>query len=265
MDILKKDLAPLSEDAWEEIEERAADVIKTHLSTRKVFKVDGPKGLDYTVIPEGRLDIINSTENNDVKSGLYKVKPLVEARISFALDRWEMDNIARGAADIDLENLEEAAKKIALYEENAIYKGFADGQIQGLDNVVENEVIPFGDDASSIMKGIAQGILVLNEAYVEQPMTLVVGDEGWKKINMDVCGEPLMSRIKKITGGDVVYSPVVDGAYLVPYDHDDLELTIGQDFAIGYEHHDSKIIQLFITESFTFRVLDPAIIVKYSV
>ena len=62
--------------------------------------------------------------------------------------------------------------------------------------------------------------------------------------------------------------PIVDFglyAFLVPYDHDDLELTIGQDFSIGYEAHDTKEVTLFLTESFTFRVLDGSLIVPFTV
>jgi uncharacterized linocin/CFP29 family protein len=40
-------------------------------------------------------------------------------------------------------------------------------------------------------------------------------------------------------------------------------MTIGQDIAIGYEHHDSKTVQLFFTESFTFRVLDDRALVVF--
>ena len=50
---------------------------------------------------------------------------------------------------------------------------------------------------------------------------------------------------------------------LVPYDHEDLELTIGQDLSIGYQYNDNKKVRFFITESFTFRVLDPSIIINY--
>ena len=54
-------------------------------------------------------------------------------------------------------------------------------------------------------------------------------------------------------------------AFLMPYDHEDIELTIGQDFSIGYENHDDKKIKLFITESLTFRVLDEKLIVKFNI
>ncbi len=101
MDMLKRELAPLSAKAWAVIDDQAKDILKTHLSARKVVKVNGPKGWDYTVIPEGRLELLD-VQNGQVKSGIYRIKPLVESRMSFALDRWEMDNITRGAKDIRL-------------------------------------------------------------------------------------------------------------------------------------------------------------------
>jgi uncharacterized linocin/CFP29 family protein len=64
-------------------------------------------------------------------------------------------------------------------------------------------------------------------------------------------------------GGKVVYSPNIEGALLLPFDSKNLELTIGQDFSLGYETHDTKEVILFATESFTFRVLEPKAIVVY--
>jgi uncharacterized linocin/CFP29 family protein len=38
----------------------------------------------------------------------------------------------------------------------------------------------------------------------------------------------------------------------------DFELTVGQDWSIGYKGHDKENVDLYLTESFTFRVLEPA-------
>jgi len=37
----------------------------------------------------------------------------------------------------------------------------------------------------------------------------------------------------------------------------DFELTVGQDFSIGYLEHDTERVRLYIEESFTFLVLSP--------
>jgi uncharacterized linocin/CFP29 family protein len=43
-----------------------------------------------------------------------------------------------------------------------------------------------------------------------------------------------------------------------------MELTVGQDFAIGYHDHTTTEVNLFITESFTFQVVAPEALVRFS-
>ncbi len=47
MDMLKRNLAPISAEAWEEIDEQAAAVLKTHLSARRAVNVQGPMGWGF--------------------------------------------------------------------------------------------------------------------------------------------------------------------------------------------------------------------------
>ena len=259
--MFNRNLAPISNESWKEIEERLMEVFKNYLSARKVVKVVGPKGLDYTVISEGRLGQIH--EDGDLCYANYNVTPLSEVRVEFEMDRWELDNVLRGAKDVNYEPLEEAAKKIALFEENVIYNGLEKLNIKGIVNSSEHETLVFGNDQESILDSIAQGIIKLRESYQEGPFVLVVGKEAYRRIISKGEGYSLVERIESLTGHKIVYSHVLEGAVLVPYNHDDLELTIGQDLNIGYQYHDSKKIRFFLTESFTFRVLDPTIIVNY--
>lgn len=264
MDLLKRELAPLAQEAWNEIDERAVDVLKTHLSARKVVRVKGPEGWDYTSISEGRLNILEDGDDVDVKTGQYQTKPLVETRIAFSLSRWEMDNILRGARDANLDALEEAMEKMALFEENAVFNSYKKGGIKGLVESADHKPVAFGESGSDIMAALSKAVLMMKESYQEAPYTLVVGEEGWKRLNTEVQGYPLMKRVKDIIGGDVVFSSVVKDALMVPYDHEDLELVIGGDFSIGYESHDAENVNLFVAESFTFRVLDPSLIVPFT-
>ncbi|WP_223375768.1 family 1 encapsulin nanocompartment shell protein [Schnuerera sp. xch1] len=261
--MLYKELAPVSKEAWEEIEEKLMDVFKNYLSARMVVKVEGPKGWDFTVITEGRLGDIK--EDGNLCYANYNVIPLTEARVEFEMDRWELDNILRGAKDINYEPLEEAAKKIALFEENTIYNGSEKLNVKGLIKSAEVQPLDFGNDAESIMNAITKGVIKLREVYQEGPFTLIVGEEAYRRITSKGTGYPLEEKIEKLIGHKIIYSHVLDGAVLVPYDHEDLELTIGQDLSIGYQNHDSDKVKFFITESFAFRVLDPSIIINYNI
>jgi uncharacterized linocin/CFP29 family protein len=260
--MLYRELAPVSTNAWDEIDQRAAEVLKTTLSARKVVKVNGPKGLDYNVITEGRLG--ETKENGNVCYANYNVLPLTETRIEFEIDRWELDNIERGAADVELSPLEDALKELAMIEENAVYNGLENACIKGLAQFGDKD-IKFGDSSKEIMDAILNGVLKLRENYAVGEYTLVVGEEAYKRvISQEGGGYPLNKRLESLIEGKMVFSRAVKGAYLIPYDHDDLELTIGRDFSIGYQNHTAEKVKFFATESFTFRVLDPELVVKYS-
>ena len=261
--MLYRELAPITQETWDEIDERAAEVLKSYLTGRKVVKVNGPKGLDYNAISEGRL--VHVVEDGDICHGNYQILPLTEVRREFEIDRWELDNIARGAKDIDYEPLENALKDVAIFEDNAIYNGLESAIIEGIENSREGESIPLGDNPKEIMEAITEGVIRLKNAYADGPYTLVVNEEAYKRILSVDTGYPFDDKIKKLIDGDILFSHVVKGAYLLPYDHEDLELTIGRDYSIGYQAHDIKKVRFFISESFTFRVLDPAIIVKFDV
>lgn len=259
--MLYRELAPVSTNAWDEIDERAAEVLKMILSARKVVKVNGPKGLDFNVISEGRLG--ETVEDGNVCFANYNVKPLTETRIEFDIDRWELDNIERGAKDVELAPLEDALKELAMIEENAVYNGLEKAGIKGLSEFGQG--MDFGNSSKEIMDSVLKGVLKLRDNYAVGAYTLVVGEEAYRRVlSQDGGGYPLNKRLETLIEGKMVFSRAVKGAYLIPYDHDDLELTIGKDFSIGYQNHTAEKVKFFATESFTFRVLDPGIVVKFN-
>lgn len=258
--MLYRDLAPISSEAWEEIDERAEEVLKSQLTARKVVNVNGPKGADFTVISEGRL--VEVEEEGNVCHANYQVLPLTEARIEFSMKRWELDNVIRGAKDVDYAPLEEAAKEIARFEEKAVFNGIESTIMEGIDEVVEG-AIELGEDPKAMLGALTQGVIKLRGAFAEGPYTLVASPEVYKKLMSQDTGYPFGDKVKKLIGGDVLLNHVIDGAYLLPTNHEDLEFTIGRDFSIGYQAHDIEEVRFFITESFTFRILDPEIIVKF--
>jgi len=260
MDLFKKGLAPIPTEGWEEINDRAEEVITSQLSARKVLHVEGPFGLSKATVNTGRLKPAKA--KNGVDHALYDVLPLVESRINFSLSRWELDNILRGEKDAELDPLEAAAEKIALFEEDAIYNGNKDANIKGLKDLAAHK-LSFTNNANDNLQAIAEGLLKLKDAYAEGPYYLIVGDEVFKAFNQVYDGRLLINTIQQLIGGEVIRSRVLEGALLMPYDHDDLELTIGQDYSVGYETHTNEDVKLFIMNAFTFRCMDEDIVVYY--
>jgi uncharacterized linocin/CFP29 family protein len=88
-----------------------------------------------------------------------------------------------------------------------------------------------------------------------------LGTEKWKELMSYVKGYPLFSHIERMMGGKIIISPNIPEGFLVSARGGDFKLTIGQDISIGYEKHDDKEVQLYFTESFTFRVIEPKAVI----
>lgn len=112
------------------------------------------------------------------------------------------------------------------------------------------------------MTAIGKAKYLLYEGKADEPFDLVLSPQIYNKLNVLHEGANIIENIKKEIGGEVFRSKAIKGALMFPHYDEDFELTIGQDFAIGYEGENGDKIRLFITESLQFRVLDTAKIVS---
>ncbi len=265
MSLLRKEYAPVSGAAWDEIASLAKATLTANLSARKFSDVEGPKGVDYACVSLGRLDIPSGQKKDGVQYGVNKVLPLVEARVNFSLNIWELDNIERGAKDIQFDALTEAARKMAAFEETAVFNGFKSGGIVGLNQIAAKDRIAMALDKDSIVEALSEAQGRMRKEGIKTGANLVVSPALWKFLAHVVPGGALGDIVKEQIKGDIIYSEAVDGAVMVADREGDLELTIGQDFAVGYHSHDSEKVNLFLTESFTFRVITPEAVVGFSI
>lgn len=255
MDLLRRHLAPISADAWEEIDEQATISLKQFLSARQVIDVEGPKGWDFSALATGRMSLSN--DNKGVSYGVRESLPVVEPRVSFTLNKWELDNISRGVEDVDLEPLEEAAKKIAFFEENIIYNGFKKHGITGLFDA-EHEAEKLPKDNSQWPDSIVKAVYKLREAAIDGPYALVLSPKLWQGFNyLTSCGCSKRAQLESIIGGPVILSHFLKDGLLVTLQGGDYVMSLGSDFCIGYESSTKEEVTLYLTESFTFKMLEP--------
>jgi uncharacterized linocin/CFP29 family protein len=264
MNFLRRELAPISPQGWIEIDSVAKKTLAANLSGRKFVDVDGPHGLDYTSVPLGRLAMPEGQDGTTVRYGVHQVLPLVEARNDFSLPVWELDNIERGAKDLNLDAVINSSREIAAFEEKAIYDGFAPGSIIGLEQSVKSQRIQISLDINAVVDAVSKAQEQMQKDGVSGPANLVVSPTLWGFLAHCVPGGTLRSTIESEIGGHVIYAEFLKNALLVSNRGGDAELTVGQDFAIGYHSHTADEISLFITESFTFRVLAPEALVGFA-
>lgn len=257
-DILRRERAPLSEIAWKEIDLQATRILKGNLSGRKLVDFCGPHGWDFAAVNLGRLEVDHDEEIDGISWGLRKVLPLVEIRVPFSLRIWDLDDMARGAKTPDLRNLKEAARKVAHFEETAIYHGFASAAIEGMLGVSSHPPVPLSPDRTRMTESVEVALLAIQKAEIGGPYALVLGTEPFKWLMAgDPHAFPLRERILSLITGGIHWSPVLDGGAVLSRRGGDFELTVGQDLSIGYKLHDEHFVELYFAESFAFQVLEP--------
>jgi uncharacterized linocin/CFP29 family protein len=263
MNFLRRELAPISPQGWSEIDSVAKKALAANLSGRKFVDIDGPHGLDHASVPLGRLTIPKTQDVTAVRYGVHQVLPLVETRSDFKLSKWELDNIERGAKDLNLDAVINSSREIAAFEEKAIYEGFAPGSIIGIQHAVKTPRIRVSLDANAVVDAVSEAHFQLLKGGVGGAANLVASPSLWEFLAHFVPGGTLRSIIESEIGGHVIYAEFLKDALLVANRGGDAELTVGQDFAVGYHGHTGDDISLFVTESFTFRVLAPEAFVGF--
>ncbi|MEO6775225.1 MAG: family 1 encapsulin nanocompartment shell protein [Kofleriaceae bacterium] len=258
MDLLKRELAPITSEAWNQIDEEARRVLELHLAGRKLVDFDGPHGWKLGGVNTGRLEQIAKGPVADVGHAIREVKPLVELRTPIVLPIMELDYAARGANDLDLDVVIDAAERVAHSEDGAIWHGFAAAKIKGIIPASPHEPIAVGSP-HGWLRAIVEAKEVLRVAGVNGPYALAAGIEAYSElVATGEDGYPLQRRIEENLGvSPIVWAPALrGGAVLMSLRGGDYALTVGQDFSIGYTGASRDEVELFITESFTFRVLE---------
>ncbi len=254
MSNLHRELAPITDGAWAEIEEEARRTFKRNIAGRRVVDVVGPAGLDLAAVGTGHTEAIDAP-GGGVQARLRTSRPVVELRVPFTVTRTAVDDVERGAQDSDWDPVKEAAKTIALHEDRAVFEGYAAARITGIKQATSHEPMALPGDPLQAPTALAQALSILRLDGVDGPYSILMDAESFTAVSETTDhGYPIKEHLKRLIDGEIVWAPGLEGAVVLTTRGGDFALHIGQDLSIGYTAHDAENIELYLTESFTFAV-----------
>jgi uncharacterized linocin/CFP29 family protein len=255
MNNLHRELAPISDAAWAQIEEETTRTLKRYLAGRRVVDVPTPSGIGLPAVATGHLLSIASP-GEDILARQREVRALVELRVPFELTRAAIDDVERGSEDSDWQPAKDAARKIAFAEDRTIFNGYAAANIQGIREGTSNPVMTLPADVREYPDAVAQALSQLRMVGVNGPYSVLLGAKAYTELaETRDHGYPVLEHVKRIVDGDLIWAPAIEGAFVLTTRGGDFELSLGQDVSIGYLTHTDAAVRLYLQESFTFRLL----------
>ena len=255
MNNLHRELAPISDSAWAEIEEETTRTLKRYLAGRRAVDVPSPGGPALPGVATGHLRSISAPADGII-ARQREVKPLVELRVPFELSRQTIDDVERGSDDSDWQPAKDAAKTLAFAEDRAIFNGYHDAGIQGIRQGTSNPVEPLPTDVRDYPDAVAHALSQLRLVGVNGPYSVLLGATEYTALaETRDHGYPVLEHVKRIVDGDPIWAPAIEGAFVLATRGGDFQLNIGQDVSIGYLNHTDSVVRLYLQETFVFRVL----------
>jgi len=252
MNNLYRDLAPVTEVAWAEIELEAIRTFKRLIAGRRVVDVSEPGGPGTAAVGTGRLIDVQAPTDG-VVAHLRASKPLVRLRVPFTLSRSEIDDVERGSQDSDWDPVKAAAKKLAFVEDRTIFEGYAAASIEGIRSASSNNALTLPQDPRDMPDAISHALTELRLAGVDGPYSVLLSADVYTKVSETTeHGYPIREHLNRLVDGDIIWAPAIDGAFVLTTRGGDFDLQLGTDVAIGYSSHSNDTVQLYLQETLTF-------------
>jgi uncharacterized linocin/CFP29 family protein len=255
MNSLHRELAPISDAAWAQIEEETSRTLKRYLAARRVVDVNGPGGTGLSAVGTGHVRAIEAPRDG-IGARQREVKPLVGLRVPFELDRQAIDDVDRGANDSDWQPAKEAARQIAFAEDGAVFEGYAAAGITGVRQGTSNPAMTLPANVREYPEAIAQGLSRLRLVGVNGPYVALLGADAYTALaETSDHGYPVLEHVKRLVDDRIIWAPAIAGAFVLTTRGGDFALHIGQDVSIGYTSHTDAEVRLYLQETFTFLLL----------
>jgi uncharacterized linocin/CFP29 family protein len=252
MNNLHRGLAPITDEAWAEIELEATRTFKRHIAGRRVVDVSGPSGPVTAAISTGHLLDVASP-GDGVVAHLRDSRPLVRLRVPFTVSRVDVDDVERGSQDSDWDPVKDAAKQLAFAEDRAIFEGYEAASISGIRKTSSNPALALPEDPREIPDVIAQALSELRLAGVDGPYSVLLSADVYTAVSETTAhGYPIREHLGRLVDGEIIWAPAIDGAFVLSTRGGDFDLQLGTDVSIGYLSHDAATVQLYLEETLTF-------------
>ena len=259
MNNLHRELAPVSEAAWADLESEARRTFTEHVACRRAVDVLGPAGLTLAAVGTGHVTGL-APPAPGVQARQREVARVVELRVPFTVSRrpwttWPAALRTRTGSRSRTPPARWPSPRTARSS-----TGWPPRDLPGYGPLQRARRSHCRPTRAEYPTAVAQGLTALRLAGVDGPYRLLLSADAYTAVAETTDhGYPIREHVARVLGQDseIIWAPAIEGALLLSARGGDYELHLGQDLSIGYLSHDASAVELYFEESLTFLVQTP--------
>ena len=242
MNHLLREIAPVPETAWAEIEAEATRTLRHFLTARRIVDIDGPSGWTKDSVARGRAEDAHRFTRRHHRHTCARCNRSSSTAPS-SHSRAPNSMRSSGARSTRISTRCATPRASSRSPKTArCSTGTRPRSIQGIAEATPHDKLPIDDDYRRYPSTVARAVALLQAEGVAGPYAIALGPRCYTGVieTTEMGGYPLLEHLRLIAGGPLQWAPAVDGAVVLSTRGDDFKLTIGQDVAIGYLDHDAE-------------------------
>jgi uncharacterized linocin/CFP29 family protein len=247
-----------SPDIIKKIEEAAVAAARDILSGRRIIDVEGPYGLGLTTVEFGNDDLCRQPGPDEASAVLSRALSLPMIYRRFSISKRRIAAFEEMHQPLNLKPAEDAAQAVAMREEEFIYTGQPDFNLQGLLNADGRNTLQGGDwnSVDQVLENVIAAVNMLDDKGYRGPYGLALAPALYNNLFRRYPGSDLLQieHLKRLCTRGIVKTNI-DGGVLVAKDVG--SIVLGQDLQIAYLSPDAAHENFAVTESLVLKIEAP--------
>ena len=235
MNNLYRDLAPITEAAWEEIELEATRTFKRHIAGRRVVDVSEPGGPITAAVSTGRLLDVKPHPPTAWLPNCGRANPL--SGLGFRLPCRATRSTTSSAVRRTPTGTRSKPRPRSWRSSRIVPSSRATPPRRSTAFVAAAPTrrwrcprIP-----ATCPTSISQALTALRLAGVDGPYSVLLSADVYTGVSETTeHGYPIREHLNRLVDGDIIWAPAIDGAMVLTTRGGDFDLQLGTDVAIGY-------------------------------
>jgi uncharacterized linocin/CFP29 family protein len=258
MDYLSREQAPFPAEIWTKIDAAAVSAARDRLTARRFLPIEGPYGIGLTAIECGNDEIYRQPRPSEAAAVMSRTQPVPMIRQVFRLSIRRIAATAEHGQPLDLAPVDDAAEAVADREEELVYRGEGDMNLQGLMTSQGHLEVAAGDwgDVTRALDDVLAATTRLDEQGYRGPYALALAPPLYNGLFRLYPGTDVLQleHLRRLCTRGIFKAPIEGGVLIDPRVG---TLIVGQDLQAGYVGQDGIHFQLYLAESVVFRIDDP--------